>query len=301
MTFTDIYAAAPTTVWVGVIILGLLVGSFLNVVIYRLPVMMQNAWQKECDEYLVQQDKPAAKKKPPNETFNLAYPNSRCPKCNSAIKPWQNIPVLSYVFLKGACANCKAKISVRYPIIEGVTALLGALVFWHFGASNQALLGLVFVWALISLTMIDVDHYLLPDAITLPLMWLGILANIFGTYTSLESSVIGAMAGYLSLWSVYWVFKLITGKEGMGFGDFKLLAALGAWMGWQYLPMIILLSSLVGAVLGIGAILLMGRDKAKPLPFGPYLAVAGFIAFIWGEVLLSRYLQLMNFSGQATI
>lgn len=301
MTFADIYAAAPTTVWVGAIILGLLVGSFLNVVIYRLPVMMQNAWQKECDAYLVEQGKSVTQKKTVTETFNLAYPNSRCPKCNSAIKPWQNIPILSYVLLKGACANCKAKISVRYPIIEGVTALLGALVFWHFGASNQALLGLVFVWALISLTMIDVDHYLLPDAITLPLMWLGILANIFGTFTSLESSVIGAIAGYLSLWSVYWVFKLITGKEGMGFGDFKLLAALGAWMGWQYLPMIILLSSLVGAVLGIGAILLMGRDKAKPLPFGPYLAVAGFIAFIWGEVLLSRYLQLMNFSGQATI
>jgi leader peptidase (prepilin peptidase)/N-methyltransferase len=301
MAFADIYAAAPTTVWVGVVILGLLVGSFLNVVIYRLPVMMQNVWQKECDAYLVEQGKPAIQKKTATETFNLAYPNSRCPKCNSAIKPWQNIPILSYVLLKGACAKCKTTISVRYPIIEGVTALLGALVFWHFGASNQALLGLVFVWALISLTMIDVDHYLLPDAITLPLMWLGILVNILGTYTSLESSVIGAMAGYLSLWSVYWVFKLVTGKEGMGFGDFKLLAALGAWMGWQYLPMIILLSSLVGAVLGIGAILLMGRDKAKPLPFGPYLAVAGFIAFIWGEVLLSRYLQLMNFSGQSGV
>jgi len=301
MTFANIYAVAPITVWVGVIILGLLVGSFLNVVIYRLPVMMQNAWQKECDEYLVQQGQPAARKKLPDETFNLAYPNSRCPKCNSAIKPWQNIPILSYVLLKGACANCKTKISIRYPIIEGVTALLGALVFWHFCASTQALLGLALVWALISLTMIDVDHYLLPDAITLPLMWLGILANIFGTYTSLESSIIGAMAGYLSLWSVYWAFKLITGKEGMGFGDFKLLAALGAWMGWEYLPMIILLSSLVGAVLGIGAILLMGRDKAKPLPFGPYLAVAGFIAFIWGELLLNHYLQLMNFSGQASI
>lgn len=299
MTFADIYAATPTTVWVGVVVLGLLVGSFLNVVIYRLPVMMQNAWQKECDEYLVQQGKSPAKKSSPAPVFNLAYPNSRCPKCNSAIQPWQNIPIISYLLLKGACANCKTKISVRYPIIEGVTALLGALVFWHFGASHQAMLGLLFVWALISLTMIDVDHYLLPDAITLPLMWLGILANIFSTYTSLESSVIGAMAGYLSLWSVYWVFKLVTGKEGMGFGDFKLLAALGAWMGWQYLPMIILLSSLVGALLGIGAILLLGRDKAKPLPFGPYLAVAGFIAFIWGEPLLSQYLQMMNFSSQA--
>lgn len=297
MTFAEIYAAAPISVWIGVIFLGLAVGSFLNVVIYRLPVMMQNDWRKECDEYLKEQGQPALKKnKNGDAKFNLAYPNSRCPNCNSAIRPWQNIPVLSYLLLKGACAKCKAKISPRYPIIEAITALLGALVFWHFGPTPQALLGLVFLWSLISLTMIDVDHYLLPDNITLPLMWLGIAASVFDTYTSLESSVIGAMAGYLSLWSVYWAFKLITGKEGMGYGDFKLLAALGAWMGWQYLPLIILLSSAVGAVLGVGAILFFGRDKAKPLPFGPYLAVAGFIAFIWGEELLSRYLQMMNFA-----
>jgi Type II secretory pathway, prepilin signal peptidase PulO and related peptidases len=298
MAFADIYAIAPTTIWVGVIILGLLVGSFLNVVIYRLPVMMQNDWQRECEDYLAQQENSVAAPATPEKKFNLAFPNSRCPKCNSAIKPWHNIPILSYVLLKGACANCKAPISIRYPIIEGVTALLSALVFWHFGPTPQALLGLVLVWSLISLTMIDVDHYLLPDAITLPLMWLGILASLFNTYTDLQSAVIGAMAGYLSLWSVYWAFKLLTGKEGMGFGDFKLLAALGAWMGWQYLPMIILLSSLVGAVLGIGAVLLLGRDKAKPLPFGPYLAVAGFIAFIWGEPLLNQYLQMLNFSTQ---
>ncbi len=299
MTFAEIYAAAPITVWIGVVFLGLAIGSFLNVVIYRLPVMMQNEWQRECDAYLADQGKSPAKPAPAQEKFNLAYPNSRCPNCKSAIKPWQNIPVVSYLLLKGACANCKVKISPRYPILEATTALLSALVFWHFGPTPQALLGLVFLWALISLTMIDVDHYLLPDSITLPLLWLGILVNFFGIYTTLEASVIGAMAGYLSLWSVYWAFKLLTGKEGMGFGDFKLLGALGAWMGWQYLPMIILLSSLVGAVLGIGAILFMGRDKAKPLPFGPYLAVAGFIAFIWGEVLLSRYLQLMNFSVQS--
>jgi leader peptidase (prepilin peptidase)/N-methyltransferase len=299
MTFAEIYQVAPTTVWVGVIALGLVVGSFLNVVIYRLPVMMQNEWRRECDEYLESQGQPALtpKAKKTGERFNLAYPNSRCPNCNSAIKPWQNIPVISYLLLRGACGKCKAKISPRYPIIEASTALLGALVFWHFGATTQALLGFIFLWSLISLTMIDADHYLLPDSITLPLMWLGIAANIASTYTTLESSVIGAIAGYLSLWLVYWAFKLATGKEGMGYGDFKLLAALGAWMGWQYLPLIILLSSAVGAVLGISAILLMGRDKAKPLPFGPYLAVAGFIAFIWGEILLQHYLQLMNFSG----
>jgi leader peptidase (prepilin peptidase)/N-methyltransferase len=297
MTFAEIYAVAPTTVWVGVIALGLAVGSFLNVVIYRLPVMMQNEWRKECDEYLKDQGQPLLKKKEKTEEkFNLAYPNSRCPNCGHAIKPWQNIPVLSYVLLKGACANCKVKISPRYPIIEATTALLSVLVFWHFGADAQTLFGLVFLWCLICLTMIDVDHYLLPDSITLPLMWLGIFANLFGTYTTLDSSVIGAIAGYLSLWLVYWAFKLATGKEGMGYGDFKLLAALGAWMGWEYLPLIILLSSAVGALLGVGAIVLLGRDRAKPLPFGPYLAVAGFIAFIWGPELLEHYLQMMNFS-----
>lgn len=297
MTFLEIYAVAPTTVWVGVIALGLAVGSFLNVVIYRLPVMMQIEWRRECDEYLKDQGQPALKKKEKTEEkFNLAYPNSRCPNCGHAIKPWQNIPVLSYVLLKGACANCKVKISPRYPIIEASTALLGALVFWHFGADAQTLFGFVFLWCLICLTMIDVDHYLLPDSITLPLMWLGVFANLFGTYTTLDSSVIGAIAGYLSLWLVYWGFKLATGKEGMGYGDFKLLAALGAWMGWEYLPLIILLSSAVGALLGVGAIVLLGRDRAKPLPFGPYLAVAGFIAFIWGPELLEHYLQMMNFS-----
>lgn len=298
MSFAEFYAAAPITIWIGVVFLGLAVGSFLNVVIYRLPVMMQNDWKQECDEYLREQGHPAAEKsEQKTEKFNLAYPNSRCPKCNTPIKPWQNIPVLSYVFLKGACANCKTKISPRYPIIEATTAALGALVFWHFGATTETLFGFVFLWSLICLTMIDADHYLLPDSITLPLMWLGIIANLFNTYTDLESSVIGAIAGYLSLWVVYWAFKLITGKEGMGYGDFKLLAALGAWMGWQYLPLIILLSSAVGALLGLGAIALMGRDKAKPLPFGPYLAVAGFIAFIWGDTLLQHYLQMMNFSG----
>lgn len=286
MTLQQIYAQAPILVWIGVVVLGLLIGSFLNVVIYRLPKMMHIQWRRECEEFLENNKDNPDTQLAEGESFNLATPNSRCPKCNSAIKPWQNIPVLSYLFLKGRCANCAVKISPRYPIIEAVAGALGALVLWSYGANTAGCLGLILVWALLCLTMIDIDHYLLPDSITLPLMWLGILANIWATYTDLQSAVIGAMVGYLSLWSVYWLFKLTTGKEGMGFGDFKLLAALGAWMGWQYLLLIILLSSLVGAILGVAGILLLGRDKAKPLPFGPYLAIAGLAAFIWGEQIL---------------
>lgn len=303
MPFDQAYAVAPALFIAGALILGLLVGSFLNVVIYRLPVMMHNTWRRDCEEYLSEQDDNTEPSTPENDQnraneakFNLATPNSRCPSCNTAIKPWHNIPVLSYLWLKGACAYCGVKISARYPAIELVTGLLSALVLWHFGWGPQAALGLVLLWSLIALTMIDVDHQLLPDNITLPLLWLGLLANLFGVFTGLESAVIGAIAGYLSLWSVYWAFKLATGKEGMGFGDFKLLAALGAWLGWQMLPLVVILSSLVGAVIGIGGILLLGRDKAKPMPFGPYLAIAGFIAFLWGEPLLNQYLQFAQVS-----
>lgn len=289
MSIEQIYALAPGYILAGALVLGLLVGSFLNVVIYRLPKMMHSAWARECDEYLQDQDAPATRKEP--ERFDLAYPNSCCPSCNADIKPWQNIPIISYAFLKGACAKCGVKISPRYPAIEAITGILSLFAVWFFGVGVQGLFALVFIWCLISLTMIDVDHHLLPDSITLPLLWLGLIANINDTFTSLESAVIGAIAGYLSLWLVYWAFKLLTGKEGMGFGDFKLLAALGAWMGWQYLPLIIILSSLVGAVLGVGAIVISGRDKAKPMPFGPYLAGAGLIALFWGETLLAKYLQ----------
>lgn len=290
--------------YIVALVLGLLIGSFLNVVIYRLPKMMHIAWDAECKDYL--SSKEASLKEgtetegkteefsSPSEVFNLAVPNSTCPNCKSAIKPWQNIPVISYLFLKGSCANCKVAISPRYPIVEAVTGLLSLFVVYHFGASPQAYFGLILLWSLICLTMIDADHQLLPDSITLPLLWLGIIVNYMGTYASLEESVIGAIAGYLSLWSVYWGFKIATGKEGMGFGDFKLLAALGAWMGWQYLPLIIILSSFVGAVIGIGGILIMGRDKAKPMPFGPYLAIAGLIAFFWGDALIAKYLQFVN-------
>lgn len=286
-------------IYIGVAVLGLLVGSFLNVVIYRLPVMMERQWSEECDDFIRSTPQyspllPAANEEQKLARFNLAYPNSRCPGCGAAIRPWQNIPVISYVLLRGKCSNCQVKISVRYPIIEFVTGLLSVAVLWQFGATWQAALALPLVWSLIALTMIDIDHHLLPDIITLPLLWLGLLANTQELFCSLNDAVIGAAAGYLFLWCVYWAFKLLTGKEGMGYGDFKLLAAFGAWMGWQYLGLILILSSLVGAVLGVAGIILLGRDKARPLPFGPYLAGAGLIALFWGEPILTRYLQFAN-------
>jgi leader peptidase (prepilin peptidase)/N-methyltransferase len=257
--------------------LGLLVGSFLNVVIYRLPVMMETRWRRDCCELLeIEQEKQEA-------PLNLATPNSHCPHCKSPVKPWQNIPVLSYLMLGGKCSNCAAPISVRYPIVELVTGLMTLALAGFFEFSPALLGALLLTWALIALTMIDVDHQLLPDDITLPLMWLGLLFNLQTTYVSLSDAVIGAMAGYLILWTIYQVFKLLTGKEGMGYGDFKLLAALGAWVGWQMLPEIILLSSLVGAICGIGLMAIKRRGKEIPIPFGPYLAVAGWLAFLLGN------------------
>lgn len=266
------------------LLIGLAVGSFLNVVIYRLPVMMQREWRRDCCELL------EVNEQTESETFNLAQPNSCCPQCGHAIRPWENIPVISYLLLRGRCSGCKTSISVRYPIIELCGGISAAVLAWHFAAADAALLGtLLLTWALIALTMIDIDHQLLPDNITLPLLWLGLIFNLFTTYVPLIDAVIGAMAGYLALWSVYWLFKLLTGKEGMGYGDFKLLAALGAWMGWQALPMIILLSSLVGAVIGICLMILQKRGRSVPMPFGPYLAIAGWIALLCGDQLLAAY------------
>jgi leader peptidase (prepilin peptidase)/N-methyltransferase len=269
---------------VGLLLLGLMVGSFLNVVIYRLPLMMESRWRSDCCELLeVDQGKAET-------PLNLATPNSHCPHCKAAIKPWQNIPVVSYLFLGGKCGNCGVSISLRYPVIELVTGLMTLTLAFYFDVS-PALLGVILLtWALIALTMIDVDHQLLPDDITLPLMWLGLLFNLGNTYVSLQDAVIGAMAGYLILWSIYWLFKLLTGKEGMGYGDFKLLAALGAWLGWQMLPIIILLSSLVGAVCGIALMVIKRRGKEIPIPFGPYLAMAGWIALLWGNTIMATYL-----------
>ncbi|MDP2902468.1 MAG: A24 family peptidase [Methylovulum sp.] len=266
-------------------LVGLLVGSFLNVVIYRLPIMMRRNWRKECLAYL-ELDAEAEL-----ELFNLVLPLSRCPHCSAAIKPHQNIPVISYIFLKGQCANCHNPISPRYPTIEALTAITSAMVAWHFGYAGQTVFALALTWSLIALSFIDIDHHLLPDSITLPMLWLGLLLSLFDVYTDAHASIIGAVAGYLVLWSVYHLFKLATGKEGMGYGDFKLLALFGAWLGWQYLPAIILLSSLVGSVLGITMMIVAKRDHTIPIPFGPYLAVAGWIALLWGNDINQLYLR----------
>jgi leader peptidase (prepilin peptidase)/N-methyltransferase len=274
-------APIPFTVLMGVI--GLLVGSFLNVVIYRLPIMMQRQWRRDCLDYLQLENTEAV------ETFNLALPKSTCPHCKTQILAQHNIPILSYLWLRGKCAACKAAISARYPLVELLTALASMVVAWHFGYGEQAAAGLVLTWTLIVLSGIDLDHQLLPDVIIFPMLWLGLILSLFNIFTDSATSIIGAVAGYLMLWSVYHGFKLFTGKEGMGQGDFKLLAMLGAWFGWQYLGLIILLSSLVGATLGLTLISLNKQQRETPIPFGPYLAVAGWIALLWGNGLNAWY------------
>ncbi len=266
-------------------VLGLIVGSFLNVVIHRLPIMMERDWAAQCAEL-------RGEAPPVFEPLSLARPRSRCPRCGHAITAVENIPVLSWLLLRGRCKGCAAPISFRYPLVEALTGLLFAFAAWHFGFAAAGLGALVFLAALVALTGIDFDTQLLPDDITLPLLWLGLALNAFGVYTDLKSAVIGAMAGYLSLWAVYWAFKLITGKEGMGYGDFKLLAALGAWLGWQVLPLTVLLSSLVGAVVGIALMVIARHGRNVPIPFGPYLAAAGAIALFWGKPLTHAYLGI---------
>jgi leader peptidase (prepilin peptidase)/N-methyltransferase len=262
---------------------GLMVGSFLNVVIHRLPIMMERDWAAQCAEL-------KGEAAPAFEPLSLARPRSRCPQCGHSITALENIPLVSWLLLRGRCKGCAAPISLRYPLIEALTGLLFALAAWHFGFTAAGLGALVFVAALLALTAIDFDTQLLPDDITLPLLWIGLALNAFNVYTDLKSAVIGAMAGYLSLWGVYWLFKLFTGKEGMGYGDFKLLAALGAWLGWQMLPLTILLSSLVGAVVGISLMTFARHGRNVPIPFGPYLAAAGAIALVWGKPLTRAYL-----------
>ena len=271
-------------------VLGLLVGSFLNVVIHRLPKMMENEWREQCAELSAPIDQapgPSAQK----PTYNLVLPRSACPSCGHQISALENIPVVSYLALGGRCRGCKSKISARYPIVEAMTGLLSGLVAWHFGFGIAGLSALILLWGMIALTFIDADTQLLPDSITLPLLWLGLIVNSDNTFTDLRSAVLGAVFGYLALWSVYWLFKLATKKEGMGYGDFKLLAAIGAWLGWQVLPLVILLSSVVGAVIGIALIVLARMGRNIPLPFGPYLAMAGFIALLWGKPIMDSYLQ----------
>lgn len=269
-------------------LLGLCVGSFLNVVIHRLPRMMENDWRAQCAEL-------RGEEAAPSETLSLAKPRSRCPSCDHRITVLENIPLISYLLiLRGKCSGCGAAISARYPFIEALTGLLSAYAAWHFGPTAQTVGALLLLWALIALSGIDLDTQLLPDSITLPLIWLGLAFNLWAIYCDLPSAVIGAMAGYLALWSVFWLFKLVTGKEGMGYGDFKLLAALGAWLGWQMLPAIILLSSIVGAAVGITLIAAARHGRNVPIPFGPYLAAAGMIALFWGQQITRTYLGMIG-------
>ena len=294
-----LYTSDPALFAGSVFFLGLIVGSFLNVVIYRLPIMLERDWRAQAAEVLASAA-PAPEPSPaPSERFSLVTPGSACPNCKAPIKPWQNIPVISWLMLRGRCAACRTRISARYPAVELATGILSAWAGWHFGFGTPAACALLLTWALIALTGIDIDHQLLPDSITLPLMWAGLLAAVaIGPVArstlpvSAQEALIGAMAGYVSLWLVFHAFRLITGKEGMGYGDFKLFAALGAWLGWKLLPLIILLSAASGALLGIAMILLRGRDRAAPIPFGPYLAAAGWLAMMYGNSLLDGYLRV---------
>jgi len=277
--------AAPATLaaTLAAALFGLLIGSFLNVVVYRLPVMAQ----RELDNYIAHE---AGKELPHPDRFNLMVPRSACPHCGHRISALENIPIVSWLLLRGKCSACKAPISARYPVVEAATGLLSAVLVWNLGSGWLGLAGLAFTYFLIAMTLIDYDTKTLPDDLTYPLLWLGLLINLNGTIVPLRDAVIGAMAGYVSLWAVYWLFKLVTGKEGMGYGDFKLLAALGAWMGWAMLPTIIILSSVVGAIVGISLIVFARRDRNNPIPFGPYLAAAGMIALLYGTPL-TRYAQ----------
>jgi len=284
----QLFQQSALTFYLVVLVFSLCVGSFLNVVIYRLPKMMELSWQQDYQQYF---DPQASSTK---ATFNLALPHSHCPKCQHQLSALDNVPVLSWLWLKGKCRYCKTKISSRYPLLELFTAALSVLVAVYFGVTEQTLIYLLVTWCLIALSFIDIDKMLLPDQITQPLLWFALLLSVTGYTVTPTDSLIGAAAGYLSLWSVFWLFKLVTGKEGMGYGDFKLLAIFGALLGWQLLPLIILLSSVVGAVIGSLLLLIQGKSKATPIPFGPYIAAAGWIAILWGKDITAWYLSTMG-------
>lgn len=285
LLITDVFHSLPWLYFSLVFLFSLMIGSFLNVVIHRLPIMLEREWQAEYLGYFNPETQPQQE-----ERYNLMVPRSTCPHCGHAITAIENIPLLSWLWLKGRCRACQAPISARYPLVELLTALLSLVVAATFAPGWGLLAALLLTWVLVALTFIDLDKMLLPDQLTLPLLWGGLLFNLAGGFAPLADAVIGAMAGYLVLWSLYWAFKLLTGKEGMGYGDFKLLAALGAWLGWQALPIVLLLSSLVGAFIGIGLILLRNHHQNKPIPFGPYLAIAGWIALLWGDTITRWYL-----------
>jgi len=300
MTLADALPSIPWLLTTCVFTLSLLIGSFLNVVIHRLPIMLERQWREHAGELLPAAADSAEKRSPPDaEPYNLLVPRSHCPKCDAGIKAHQNIPVVSWLLLGGKCASCKARISLRYPVVELGTAILSAAVAWRFGWHWQTVAALAFTWSLVALAAIDLDHQILPDVVTLPLLWLGLLLSLAWHAApnapipvDPASAIIGAAAGYLSLWLVYWAFKLATGKEGMGYGDFKLFGAFGAWMGWQMLPLIILLAAFAGAALGIALMVVRGRDRDIPIPFGPYLAAAGWIALMWGPQIVGNYLEI---------
>ena len=286
MTYLSILQDEPTFFITVIAVLGLMVGSFLNVVIYRLPEMMKRSWMSQCAELRGEPIKT-------EPSFNLLMPRSSCPQCGHRIAVWENIPIISYIFLRGKCSQCHTRISLRYPFVEALTAFMSGYVAWYYGFSLITFAILFFVWALIALAAIDLDTQLLPDDITLPLIWLGLLVNLNNGLTDIQSAVVGAMAGYVSLWIIYWCFKLATGKEGMGYGDFKLLSAIGAWLGWHMLPIVILLSSFVGAFVGISLIIAARLNKSIPIPFGPYLVGGAIIALIWGEKINQMYFGLL--------
>ncbi len=292
----ELFSSLPL-VFVGLVFfLSLLIGSFLNVVIYRLPIMMEREWRAQCTELAE-----AEATEVPAGRFNLVFPRSHCTSCGALITAMQNVPVLSYLILRGNCGSCGSSISRRYPIVEALTAMLTATVAWRFGFGWEAAAAILLTWALIAISVIDIDHQIIPDSISLPFVWIGLMLSLFHPMAGAEvlfidakTAIVGALAGYLSLWSVYQLFRLMTGKEGMGYGDFKLLAVLGAWLGWQMLPLIILLSAVVGAAIGIAMIVVRRRDRNIPIPFGPYLAAAGWIAMLWGEQIVTTYLDYMS-------
>jgi leader peptidase (prepilin peptidase)/N-methyltransferase len=290
MTLIQGLQGSPVFLVSATVLLGLLVGSFLNVVALRLPRMMERAWQREAREILSLEAPAEA-----DGRYSLTYPPSHCPGCQAPVKPWQNIPVVSWLALRGRCAGCGMRISIQYPLVELLTGVMSGVCAWHFGWGPALAAALALTWVLIALSVVDLRTQLLPDDLTLPLLWLGLGLSLVPVFADPVAAIVGAMAGYLSLWGVYWLFKLTTGKEGMGYGDFKLLAALGAWLGWQALPMILLLSSLVGAAVGIGLILARRQDRSQPMPFGPYLAAAGWIALVFGDSLNRAYLA--QFAG----
>ncbi len=286
MSVTETLQAYPVVFYLFIAFLGLVVGSFLNVVVHRLPIMMQRDWREQCRELLPEGGPPVE----PVERFDLASPGSRCPSCGHRIRALENIPVLSYLALRGRCSACGHRISLRYPMVELLSCAMSLVVAWRFGVSIQTVAVLLFTWPLIALSFIDLDTQLLPDSITLPVLWLGLGFNLFTVIVPLWDAVVGAMCGYGILWIVYQAFRLLTGKEGMGFGDFKLLAMLGAWAGWQSLPLTILISSILGAVVGISLMAFKGQDREVPIPFGPYLALAGWVSLLWGDRIISWYL-----------